>query len=104
MANAKKCNRCGALYDPLSLGERRAAQFNNPWFKDEKAFRNNTIDCYLLGSKDVFSLTFKDCVVDLCPDCTEDFTLFMSNSPLAIRSLTIPAENAKGYGDDIERA
>ena len=78
MANAKKCDRCGKCYDPASIEDNPAmvVSFSNPIFQTAEAYKNHS-----------FTKTFDDNYgdnVDLCPECTGEFTLFMDGCPLKI--------------------
>lgn len=80
MSSAKRCDRCGQMFDPYEIGKRKFVRFRNPAFEDEDAVLHNKVAHYLLNHKEK-----ADAIVDLCPDCTEDFECFMDNYPLAIR-------------------
>ena len=80
MANAKKCDRCQKLYDPFSQGERFMCRFENPTFLTGAGMREGTVFKRLVdhaGAKDL---------LDLCPECSEDFILFMEGNPLSVRT------------------
>ena len=76
----KKCDRCGQMFDPYEIGKRKFVRFRNPAFEDEAAVQQNKVAHYLLNAREK-----ADAIVDLCPDCTEDFECFMGNYPLAVR-------------------
>lgn len=80
MAYARKCDRCGTLYDPLSFKNEMMVQFRNPVFVKADDIRECRIRGRLLENEPA------DALVDLCPKCSEDFELFMDNYPLAIRA------------------
>ena len=105
MANAKRCDRCGQLFDPYNIGKRKFVRFRNPAFEDEEAVLHNKVAHYLLNKDGA------DAIVDLCPDCTEDFECFMDNYPLAIRTdvneknnIDVSTINLDDYAPYFERA
>lgn len=60
MALAKKCDRCGKLYEHYPIG---------------KKFQANAIRrCYML---DDGRLSSNDKIIDLCPECMKAFDEFM---------------------------
>ena len=92
MSSVKKCDRCGHMFDPYSVGKRKFVRFRNPAFEDEEAVRQNKVAFYLLESNQYGC----DAIVDLCPDCTEDFECFMDNYPLAVRTNDDPEKVTDG--------
>lgn len=88
MADAKKCDRCKKLYDPYSIDKRNIARFRNPAFFDENGTKNNKVSFYLISGG-------ADATIDLCPECTEDFELFMEGYELGVRSLTAEFKSVK---------
>lgn len=94
MSSIKKCDRCGHMFDPYSVGKRKFARFQNPAFEDEDTVRQNKVASYLLeGNQYGYG---RDLIVDLCPDCTEDFECFMDNYPLALRTNDDPEKVTDG--------
>lgn len=77
MANARKCDRCGKCFDPFSQKFRQMTHFKNPVFETERDIIDHKVGCYLVEDS-------PDALIDLCPDCTESFILFMKNYPLAV--------------------
>lgn len=70
MAAARKCDRCGKCFDPLSeKGE--MARFMNPYFQTAESIQKCMVYRRLLTNVD------SDGLVDLCPECTKDFVTFM---------------------------
>lgn len=69
MSNAKKCDRCGGFFDPLTEMA-LMTRIKNPVFVDGEAVRQNRISACLLKAS-------PDEIVDLCPGCTTDFMIFM---------------------------
>ena len=71
MSNAIMCDRCGKCFNPLSeTGS--MCRFRNPIFQDPADIQNNRIGSKLLHDKS------SDACVDLCPDCTAQFFIFMN--------------------------
>ena len=81
MANAKKCDRCGKCYDPASIEDNPAmvVSFSNPIFQTAEDYKNRRFTRTFSGDDDDFGNN-----VDLCPECTGEFTLFMDGCPLKI--------------------
>ena len=71
MANARMCDRCGRCFNPLSeTGS--MCRFQNPIFQDPADIEVNRVSTRLLPKKP------QDIWIDLCPDCTTLFFLFMN--------------------------
>lgn len=83
MAEARKCNRCHKCFDHLDQGLKLMARFKSPVFQKSSDILEHNAGYYLDDQG-------PDTYVDLCPDCSESFQLFMSGYPLAIE---------KGYLD-----
>ena len=77
MANARKCDRCGKCYDPFGQGTCQMTRFSNPIFQSSLDIRSNKVGFRLVEDK-------PDAFVDLCPDCTDDFILFMKGNPMNV--------------------
>lgn len=100
MANAKKCDRCGKCYDPASIEDNPAmiTRFSNPIFQTAEDYKNNKITtCFSAkdrhdGSGDI----------DLCPECTGEFTLFMDGCPLKISKNDFDKPDIKENWNDAE--
>lgn len=82
MANAKKCDRCGKCYDPASIEDNPAmvVSFSNPIFQTAEDYQHHRFT-EILGRDDD---NYGNSNVDLCPECTGEFTLFMDGCPLKI--------------------
>ena len=87
MANARKCDRCGTCFDPMGQGYSLMARFRNPFFQSSEDLKENTAGAYLISDN-------PDAFVDLCPECTGNFQLFMGGYPLAVE---------KGYFDKADK-
>ena len=71
MALARKCDRCGGYFDHMGIGEALMCRFRNPIFQNETGLRENTVQ------RKLFDDAGPDAYVDLCPNCTTDFLIFM---------------------------
>lgn len=71
MANAKKCDRCGVCFDPMSGGDVEWTSFSNPMFKSANSIRESK------WTRLMYDDTKRD-TVDLCPGCTKAFEKFMA--------------------------
>jgi len=71
MADARRCDRCDRCYDPMTQ-KGLMARFINPVLQDSKNIAERTVTGYVLGDQP------KDAYVDLCPDCTLQFVIFMA--------------------------
>lgn len=60
MALAKKCDRCGKLYEHYPNGRKQQANAIKRVYKNEQG-----------------SIIFDDISIDLCPKCMEAFDMFM---------------------------
>lgn len=71
MAIARKCDRCGTCFDPLEVrGNEEICRFQNPIFQNAESLECCVVkDRLLQGGPDV--------MIDLCPECTRKFRLFM---------------------------
>ena len=78
MAEARKCDRCGKCFDPLEQGYFQMVRFSNPLYQTSKDIREHVFSRYLVEGAS------PERKIDLCPECTGQFTLFMEGSPLAI--------------------
>lgn len=85
MAGARKCDRCGTCFDPLSE-QSEMARFRNPIFQTADNLRNTTVGRHLINSK-----LDPDIWIDLCPSCTHKFDLFMMGTDV---SNALPKEEA----------
>ena len=88
MSNARKCNRCGVCFDPRAQGLTAMAQFRNPIFQSSEDIRSFRVGSYLIEDS-------KDEIVDLCPECTEKFRLFMDGCPLGVERNKFDAPDIK---------
>lgn len=81
MANAKKCDRCGKCYDPASIEDNPnvVVSFSIPIFQTAEDYKNHRFTRSFGGDDDNWGDN-----VDLCPECTDEFTLFMDGNPLKI--------------------
>ena len=71
MANARMCDRCGRCFNPLSeTGS--MCRFVNPVFQDPEDIKKFKVGARLLHDEP------PDAYVDLCPDCTTQFFIFMN--------------------------
>lgn len=75
MANAKKCDRCGKCFDLMDIPS-MVAHFSNPVLQMPNDVKRGVITRYLKDQ----SLDR----LDLCPECTGEFTLFMEGCPLSL--------------------
>lgn len=71
MSLARKCNRCGAFFDPLDT-EGRMARFCNPIFQTSNDIREQVRGAIL------FEEAGPEGIIDLCPNCSELFREFMN--------------------------
>lgn len=77
MASARKCDRCGKCFDPLTV-EGEMVRFINPTFQTRDSIRECKVYRRLLTAGDPPpGYERGDIMVDLCPKCTEAFKTFM---------------------------
>ena len=92
MSKARKCDRCGRCFDPrMAAGE--MASFGNPVFQDGADYQKHVVGHYLLRGSP------PEETVDLCPDCTTQFVIFMEKGfegGSGRRRNRISREKAKG--------
>lgn len=72
--NAKRCERCGNFFDPEDFDDELyegIISFKNPHIFTTKDVKHNTFTRYLNPNHN------DDYEIDLCPKCTNDFTIFM---------------------------
>ena len=73
MSMAMKCDRCGVFFDPFHMpSETCFVRFRNPVLKKSGDLRDN-----LFGGTLMFSTKEPDALIDLCPECSEDFETFL---------------------------
>ena len=90
MANARKCDRCGKCFDPLSQGKTVMARFQNPVFQNSEQIKDHDVGYYLIEDT-------ADAYVDLCPECTDDFEAFMEGNPLKLKDVDFDKPNRYRY-------
>ena len=78
MSIAVKCNRCHICFDPLDQGMRKMVRFRNPYLRTAEDIRKHKLGESLIENGDEYEY------IDLCPDCSEDWLLFMEGYILAI--------------------
>lgn len=93
MANAKKCDRCGKCYDPMDIPS-MITHFSNPVLQTPNDVKRGIITRYL---KDKSLNT-----LDLCPECTGEFTLFMEGCPLSVHENDFDKPDIKETAKDSE--
>lgn len=95
MANAKKCDRCGKCYDPASIEDNPAmvAHFSNPILQTPNDVKRGVITRYLKKGLDA---------LDLCPECTGEFSLFMEGCPLSLHKNDFDKPDIKETAKDAE--
>lgn len=71
MAKARMCDRCGKCFNPLSETG-CMCRFVNPVFQDPEDIRERKVGARLLHGEP------PDAYVDLCPNCTTKFVIFMN--------------------------
>jgi len=71
MSNAKKCNRCKTCFDPLEM-KGQMVSFSNPNFRTSEDIQHHYYG-ELFDKRGGLETP-----VDLCPDCTRKFKLFMN--------------------------
>lgn len=77
MGAARKCDRCGKCFDPLTV-EGEMVRFINPTFQTRDSIRECKVYRRLLTIEDPQAGYERgDIMVDLCPKCTEAFKMFM---------------------------
>lgn len=74
MANAKKCDRCGVCFDPMTGGDVEYVSFSNPIFRSQNSLKEMKSSRMLFNDNRRIDLD----VVDLCPSCTKAFEKFMA--------------------------
>lgn len=75
MAKALKCDRCGGYFVPEELGDAMFCCFNNPVFQNGPDAIAERVTQRLIEGYDCNTR------VDLCPNCTTEFFIFMNTSP-----------------------
>lgn len=75
MANAIKCDRCGKCFDPYHM-KGDMCRFKNPVFQNSDSLKEVKTSGFLYGDSG------PDSWVDLCPACSQAFTIFMSGGEL----------------------
>lgn len=77
MGAARKCDRCGKCFDPLTV-EGEMVRFINPTFQTRDSIRECKVYRRLITVEDPQpGYERGDIMVDLCPKCTEAFKMFM---------------------------
>lgn len=92
MANARKCDLCKKCFDPLDQPEGvEMMRFRNPVFQTSESIRTGTVNKFLIPDE-------PDIWVDLCPDCTESFKLFMNGGMKREKIFIDPSGDVDGDG------
>ena len=99
MANAKKCDRCGKCYDPASIEDNPATvvSFSNPVFQTAEDYKHHRFTRIFGGDDDDFGNH-----VDLCYECTGEFTLFMEGCPVSLHKNDFDKPDIKESMKDTE--
>lgn len=107
MGAARKCDRCGKCFDPLTV-EGEMVRFINPIFQTRDSIRECKVYRRLLTVGDPQpGYERGDIMVDLCPKCTEAFKMFMEGRINGYNSTDDVFENVNRLHDplfDIGRA
>lgn len=70
MAKALQCDRCKKCFNPLTI-EGEICHFSNPAIRTSSDYRDVLRGRYLNPNAGI------DGVMDLCPECTRKFLIFM---------------------------
>lgn len=99
MSKAKRCDRCGKCFDPMDIPA-MICRFSNPAFMTAEDIKAGKVKTHLRPDLEW------DEKLDLCPECTGDFTLFMDGTPLALHENDFDKPDIKETkvtdGDDAE--